>query len=71
MVVRFYEALLSREELALADDLGGDYFRVSPDNRDLNYSKFIDHGEEKITIEDDYNSHNAQQLNVEEMKELL
>lgn len=70
---KLYEALLSREEMACAQDMG-DYFRVPPDGRDLNYAKFVDEGEQRITQSthgEDYNSHNTKRLNVEEMKALL
>lgn len=65
-----YEALLSREERVVAQDLGG-HFRVPPDLRDLNYGKFIEQGEVRITEAMDYNSDNTVQLDVEEMKALL
>lgn len=65
-----YEALLSREEVAVAHDLG-DYYRVPPDSRDLNYEKFVEHGERRITEAQDYNSHNTQRLDVAGMKALL
>lgn len=67
---KLYEVLLSREEIAAAEDLG-DYFRVPPDLRDLNYEKFIDQGEIEISKSDDYNSHNTIRLNEEAMKDLL
>ena len=67
---KLYEVLLSREEMAAAEDLG-EYFRVPPDLRDLNYSKFIEQGELKISQFLDYNSHNTKQLNLSEMKLLL
>ncbi len=67
---KLYEALLSREEMAGADDLG-DYYRVRPDGRDLNYAKFVEQGEPAIKAMDDYNSHNTHRLDVEEMKALL
>lgn len=67
---KLYEALLSREEFASAEDLG-DYFRVPADVRDLNYEKFFEQGEAKITHAEDYNSHNTQRLDVEGMKQLL
>ena len=67
---KLYEALLSREERACAEDLG-DYFRVPPDGRDLNYAKFVEEGEQRITHGEDYNSHNTRQLDVAGMKELL
>ena len=67
---KLYEALLSREEMACAEDMG-DYFRVPPDLRDLNYSKFVEQGEEKISTMVDYNSHNTERLDVGGMQNLL
>lgn len=67
---KLYEALLSREEMACAQDMG-DYYRIPPDLRDLNYSKFVEEGEEKISHTEDYNSHNTERLDVEGMKRLL
>jgi len=67
---KLYEALLSREELAASQDLG-DYYKVSPDFRDLNYDRFVEQGDKKISTSGDYNSHNSEQLDVAEMKNLL
>jgi UDP-N-acetylglucosamine 4,6-dehydratase/5-epimerase len=70
---KLYEALLGREEMACAEDMG-DYFRVPPDARDLNYAKFVELGEQRITQSthgDDYNSHNTTRLDVAGMKALL
>ena len=67
---KLYEALLSREEMAAAEDLGN-YYRVPPDLRDLNYGKFMDHGELKISQAEDYNSHNTTRLDVAGMQALL
>ncbi len=70
---KLYEALLGREEMAIAEDLG-EYFRIPPDSRDLNYSKFVEEGENRITQsthKDDYNSHNTRRLDIEEMKTML
>lgn len=67
---KLYEALLSREEMSCAEDRG-EYFRVRPDLRDLNYSKFVEQGEERISQTEDYNSHNTDRLDVEGMKRLL
>lgn len=70
---KLYEALLSREEIACAEDMG-DYFRVPPDGRDLNYGKFVDQGESKLTMSargEDYNSHNTMRLDVKGMTQLL
>ena len=65
-----YEVLLSKEEMAQAEDLGG-YYRVPPDLRDLNYGKYLDKGEMKFDDSDEYNSHNTERLNVSAMKKLL
>ncbi|WP_313650361.1 polysaccharide biosynthesis protein [Pseudomonas soli] len=67
---KLYEALLSREEMACAEDMG-EYYRVPPDLRDLNYAKFVEQGEEKISRTEDYNSHNTERLDVEGMQRLL
>ncbi len=70
---KLYEALLSREEMATAQDIG-DYYRVPADCRDLNYAKFVDQGEQKLTQfahGEDYNSHNTQRLDVAGMNQLL
>lgn len=67
---KLYETLLSREEMAAAEDRGG-YFRIPPDLRDLNYSKFVELGEQRISECEDYNSHNTERLDVEGMKNLL
>lgn len=67
---KLYEALLSREERVHAEDMGN-YYRVPPDLRDLNYGKFVETGETEISIAEDYNSHNTLRLDVEEMKKLL
>ncbi len=67
---KLYEALLSREEMVAAEELGG-YYRVPPDLRDLNYGKFMEEGEIKITDATDYNSHNTTRLDVSGMQQLL
>ena len=67
---KLYEALLSREEMAASEDLGG-YYRVPPDLRDLNYGKFMEEGEVKISEATDYNSHNTNRLDVAGMQALL
>ena len=70
---KLYEALLGREEMACAED-HGEYFRVPPDARDLNYAKFVDQGEQRMTQSthgEDYNSHNTTRLDVAGMKTLL
>ena len=67
---KLYEALLSREEMVAAQDLGG-YYRIPPDLRDLNYGKFVEQGEVRISEAVDYNSHNTTRLDIEGMKALL
>lgn len=67
---KLYEVLLSREEMVSAEDLGS-YFRVPPDLRDLNYGKYLDQGEVKISEAVEYNSHNTTRLDVADMQELM
>lgn len=67
---KLFEVLLSREEMVTAQDLG-EYYRVPPDLRDLNYGKFVDQGEMKISTAVEYNSHNTTRLDVNGMQELL
>jgi UDP-N-acetylglucosamine 4,6-dehydratase len=70
---KLFEALLSREEMACAEDLG-QYFRIPPDTRDLNYAKFVEQGEQRLTESlhgEDYNSHNTTRLEEAGMKSLL
>ncbi|MGP1684795.1 MAG: polysaccharide biosynthesis protein, partial [Giesbergeria sp.] len=70
---KLYEALLGREEMACAQDMG-DYFRIPPDGRDLNYAKFVEQGQQRLTQTahgEDYNSHNTTRLDVAGMKALL
>jgi UDP-N-acetylglucosamine 4,6-dehydratase len=65
-----FETLLTREEMAGAEDLG-EYYRIIPDARDLNYSKYIVEGELEITESMDYSSNNTQRLDVQGTKELM
>ena len=67
---KLYESLVSREEMAKAEDHNR-YFRVPADNRDLNYAKYFVEGEAKIALMDDYTSHNTDRLEVEAVKKLL
>jgi UDP-glucose 4-epimerase len=67
---KLYETLLSREEMSHAEDRGN-YYRIPPDGRDLNYSKFVNEGERRISVGHDYNSESTRQLDVSAMKELL
>jgi len=67
---KLYESLLSREEMARAEDLGG-YYRVPADSRDLNYAKYFVEGETDVSALDDYTSHNTERLDVEGIKKTL
>lgn len=67
---KLYESLISREEMAKAEDMGG-YYRIPADNRDLNYKKYFVEGELDIAKIDDYTSHNTKRLDVDEVKTLL
>lgn len=67
---KLYESLVSREEMARAEDMGR-YFRIPADDRDLNYKKYFVEGEQKISELDDYTSHNTERLDVEGVKQLL
>jgi UDP-N-acetylglucosamine 4,6-dehydratase/5-epimerase len=67
---KLYETLLTREEYVVADDMGG-FFRVPADKRDLNYEKYFEQGNEKLSIDQEYNSHNTHRLNIEQIKEKL
>jgi UDP-N-acetylglucosamine 4,6-dehydratase len=67
---KLYETLLSREEMASAEDTGN-YFRIPPDLRDLNYGKYVEQGEASISRFEDYHSHNTTRLDVAGMKSLL
>ncbi|RTL37846.1 MAG: NAD-dependent epimerase/dehydratase family protein [Burkholderiales bacterium] len=67
---KLYESLVSREEMARAEDLGG-YYRIPADSRDLNYAKYFVEGQTAISEIDDYTSHNTQRLSVAEVKQVL
>ena len=67
---KLYESLVSREEMAKAEDMGR-YFRIPADNRDLNYNKYFVEGETKISDIDDYTSHNTERLTVDQVKQTL
>ncbi|TFF78406.1 NAD-dependent epimerase/dehydratase family protein [Aeromonas taiwanensis] len=67
---KLYEALCSREEMFVAEEQGG-YYRIPFDNRDLNYSKYNEEGEQDLSVVEDYNSHNTERLDVAGMVKLL
>jgi UDP-N-acetylglucosamine 4,6-dehydratase len=67
---KLYETLLTREEHVVAQDLGG-FYRVPADKRDLNYDKYFVEGDQKLSSEDEYNSHNTERLSIEQIKDKL
>lgn len=67
---KLYETLVTREEMAKAIDMG-EYYRIPCDSRDLNYDKYFTEGNEKVSVIEDYHSHNTTRLDVEGMKRLL
>jgi UDP-glucose 4-epimerase len=67
---KLYETLVSREEMARAEDLG-DYYRIPADTRDLNYDKYFFEGEQSVTVAEDYTSHNTKRLSIPEVKATL
>lgn len=67
---KLYESLVSREEMARAEDLGG-YYRIPADSRDLNYAKYFVQGQPDLATIEDYTSHNTKRLDVEGVKRLL
>jgi len=67
---KLYETLCTKEEMIKAEDMG-EFYRIPSDNRDLNYNKYFYEGEKDISIIEDYNSHNTDQCNIENMKKIL
>jgi len=67
---KLYETLLTKEEMVHAEDMG-EYYRIPADNRDLNYDKFVEDGEEIVTQAGEYHSHNTHRLNESELREML
>ncbi|KOS69385.1 UDP-glucose 4-epimerase [Lysinibacillus contaminans] len=67
---KLYETLLTREEHVVAQDLG-EFYRVPADKRDLNYDKYFVDGDQKLSIQEEYNSHNTEMLNIQQIKEKL
>lgn len=67
---KLYESLVSREEMARAQDMGR-FYRIPADDRDLNYSKYFTEGEERLSVTDDFTSHNTDRLNVQQVVDLL
>ena len=67
---KLYESLISREEMARAIDLK-EYYMIPADNRDLNYAKYMSEGEKSISQLNDYTSHNTEQLDIKQLKNIL
>ena len=67
---KLYETLLTKEEHVVAHDMGG-FYRVPADTRDLNYDKYFVEGDQKLSSQDEYNSHNTDRLNIAQIKEKL
>lgn len=67
---KLYETLLSREEMASVEEYG-EYYKVKPDNRDLNYNTYVEEGIDRISKHEDYTSHNTKRLNLKETKNML
>jgi len=67
---KLFETLLTREENVVADDLEG-FYRVPADNRDLNYDKYFENGDKKLSSDEEYNSHNTYRLTIEQIKDKL
>ncbi|MBS4030267.1 MAG: polysaccharide biosynthesis protein [Clostridiales bacterium] len=67
---KLFETLLTKEEHIVAQDLGG-FYRVPADKRDLNYDKYFIEGNQKLSSEEEYNSHNTERLNIDQIKEKL
>lgn len=67
---KLYESLLTREEMATAEDMGK-FYRIPPDGRDLNYSSFFEEGQESLSSSEEYNSHNTERLNSEDLERML
>jgi len=67
---KLYETLVTKEEMARAVDLG-DYFKICPDNRTLNYERYFSQGDTKIDTVTEYTSHNTRRLDKVGVMELL
>jgi len=67
---KLYETLLTKEEFSVCEDMG-DFYRVPADHRDLNYDKYFTDGDQRLSLQDEYNSHNTEILDIELVKEKL
>jgi UDP-N-acetylglucosamine 4,6-dehydratase len=67
---KLHETLASKDELLRSEDMG-DYLRLSMDDRDLNYNKYLSEGDKKVIQTEDYTSQNTTRLTIPEMEEML
>ncbi len=67
---KLYETLLTKEEYLVAEDLGN-FFRIPADKRDLNYNKYFIEGDKRLSVQEEYNSHNTNILDIEQVKKAL
>ena len=67
---KMYETLLTNEECANAIDMGN-FYRVPCDKRGLNYDKYFVQGDVERNTLTEFNSHNTEILNVEQVKKKL
>lgn len=67
---KLFESLVSREEMARAEDVGR-YFRIPADARDLNYKQYFVEGDVEISMQEDYTSHNTERLDIDGVKRVL
>ncbi len=65
-----HETLLTREEMAKAEDMGA-YYRIPADTRGLNYNLYFNEGQQRVALLEDRNSSNTRRLDVDAMTELL
>ena len=67
---KMHETLASKDELLRSEDMG-DYLRLSMDDRDLNYNKYLSEGDKKVVQTEDYTSQNTTRLTLKEIEEML
>lgn len=67
---KLFEVLVTKEEMLKAVDMGN-YYKIPPDGRDLNYNQYVSEGNPELQEAEEYNSHNTKRLDIEELKDLL
>ena len=67
---KMHETLASKDELLRSEDMG-DYLRLSMDDRDLNYNKYLSEGDKKVVQTEDYTSQNTTRLTLKEIEKML